>query len=143
LVGLYWQGKEKVFAIDPVVGPVLVAAVGMLVAVVDPDPVVVAAVEAVKTVGALKVGSVSTTCEVEAVGTVRPQTVGAIGAVAVAVGAVCSVVVGAIEVVRAVGVVHHSVAVVATVVAVVTFGLATVVAGSVDSEHGTAADQEG
>jgi hypothetical protein len=33
----------------------------------------------------------------------------------------------------------HSLAVVATVVAVVTF----VVAGSVDSEHGTAADQEG
>jgi hypothetical protein len=37
----------------------------------------------------------------------------------------------------------HSLAAVATVVAVVTFGLATVVAGSVDSEHGTAADQEG
>jgi hypothetical protein len=27
LVGLYWQGKEKVFAIDPVVDPVIVAAV--------------------------------------------------------------------------------------------------------------------
>jgi hypothetical protein len=41
LVGLYWQGKEKVFAIDPVVDPV-----GTLVAVVV-DPVVV------ETVGAL------------------------------------------------------------------------------------------
>jgi hypothetical protein len=74
---------------------------------------------------------------------VRPQAVGAIEAVE-AVGAVRPVAVGAIEAVEAVGVVHHSVAVVATVVAVETFG-PTVVAVycSVDSEHDTAAVQEG
>jgi hypothetical protein len=37
----------------------------------------------------------------------------------------------------------HSVAVVATVVAVERFGATVVASGSVDSEHGTAADQEG
>jgi hypothetical protein len=64
LVGLYWQGKEKVFAIDPVdipvdtfvVGPEAVGPEAVGPEAVGPeavDPVVVAAVEAVKTVGAL------------------------------------------------------------------------------------------
>ena len=84
--------------------------------------------EAVEAVGAVRPVAVGAIEAVEAVGVVRPEAVEAVGTM---------------EAVEAVGVVHHSVAVVATVVAVETFGATVVASGSVDSEHDTAAHQEG
>ena len=101
--------------------------------------------EAVGGIRPKAVEAVGTIEAVDAVGAVRPEAVEAVGAIEAvqAVGVVRPEAVepvGTMEAVEAVGVVHHSVA----VVAVETFG-ATVVAVycSVDSEHDTAAVQEG